>query len=44
MIELHDRLLAQDPPHSSPMEHCARAMSDEEYASYYKGLWSDREY
>ena len=31
MIGLHDRLIGQNPPHSSPMEHCARAMSDEEY-------------
>ena len=37
MIELHDRLLTQDPPHSSPLEHCARAMSDIEYESFYKG-------
>lgn len=37
MIELHDRLIAQNPPHSSPMEHCARAMSDEEYQSSIKG-------
>lgn len=37
MIGLHDRLLAQDPPHSSPMEHCARAMSDEEYYTFIKG-------
>lgn len=36
-LELHDRLLSYDPPHSSPMEHCARAMSDEEYESFYKG-------
>jgi hypothetical protein len=28
-IKLHDRLLAME--HMSPMEHCARAMSDEEY-------------
>ena len=33
MIELHDRLLTQDPPHSSPMEHCARAMNEVEYTS-----------
>lgn len=33
MIELHDRLIAQDPPHSSPLEHCARAMSEIEYTS-----------
>ncbi len=37
MIELHDRLIAQNPPHSSPMEHCAKAMSDEEYESFRKG-------
>ena len=37
MIDLHDRLIAQDPPHSSPLEHCARAMSDEEHGSYIKG-------
>lgn len=53
MIELHDRLLSQDPPHSSPLEHCARAMSDEEYECFLKGEreinknanhWSDVEY
>ncbi len=37
LIALHDRLLTQEPPHSSPFEHCARAMSDEEYNSFYKG-------
>ncbi len=37
MIELHDRLLSQDPPHSSPLEHCARAMSDKEFISFFKG-------
>lgn len=36
-IELHDKLIAYDPPHSSPMEHCARAMSDDEYYSFTKG-------
>ncbi len=34
MLELHDKLVSQNPPHSSPMEHCARAMSNHEY--YYK--------
>ena len=38
LIGLHDRLLAQDPPHSSPLEHCARAMSNEEHNSYLKGI------
>lgn len=37
MVELHNRLLSQDPPHSSPLEHCARAMSDKEYYSFIKG-------
>ena len=34
-IQLHDRLLADG--HMSPFEHCARAMSDEEYESFRKG-------
>ncbi len=37
MIELHDRLISQDPPHSSCLEHCNRAMTDEEYESFIKG-------
>ena len=37
MIELHDRLISQNPPHSSPLEHCARVMSDDEYVSFIKG-------
>ena len=37
MIELHDRLISQNPPHSSPMEHCARAMTEDEYYQSYKG-------
>lgn len=36
MIGLHDRLLTQDPPHSSPLEHCARCMSDEEHFHFTK--------
>jgi hypothetical protein len=38
LIGLHDRLLTQDPPHSSPMEHCARAMNEEEYFTNVKGI------
>ena len=34
-IQLHDRLLADG--HMSPFEHCARAMSNEEYESFIKG-------
>lgn len=37
MIELYDRLVSQSPPHSSPLEHCSRAMSNEEYNYYIKG-------
>jgi thymidylate synthase ThyX len=34
-IKLHDRLL--ESKHMSPMEHCARAMSDKEYYLFVKG-------
>lgn len=34
-IKLHDQLLRDG--HMSPFEHCARAMSDEEYFSHFKG-------
>ncbi len=34
-IQLHDQLLANK--HSSPFEHCARAMSDNEHESFIKG-------
>jgi len=36
----HDRLLAWDPPHSSPLEHCARTMSNENFNSSVLG-WSN---
>ena len=39
-IELHDKLIASEPPHSSPMEHCARAMSNEEFVSFTKSIHS----
>lgn len=35
MIKLHDRLIKMR--HDSPLEHCARAMSDEEYFSWVRG-------
>ena len=38
MINLHDRLLTQDPPHSSPMEHCCLCVSEEEYNNSFKGV------
>lgn len=37
LVELHDRLLVQDPPHSSPMEHCARCMDEDEYVMWTRG-------
>ena len=37
MVDLHDRLLSQDPPHSSPFEHTTRAMNNEEYYTFVKG-------
>lgn len=37
LIKLDDKLLAQQPPHSSPMEHCSRAMTDHEYKMNVKG-------
>ena len=41
MINLHDRLLTQDPPHSSPFEHCAKCMDDAEYYTFNKGQATD---
>lgn len=38
MIELHDRLIGQNPPHSSPMEHCCLCVSEEEYNNSFKGV------
>ena len=37
MINLHDRLLLQDPPHSSPLEHCCVCVTDEDYNKSFKG-------
>lgn len=38
LIKLHDRLITQNPPHSSPMEHCAKVMTHHEYITNHKGL------
>ena len=38
MIELHDRLI--EMRHDSPLEHCARAMSNEEFVSFTKSIHS----
>lgn len=40
-IKLHDRLLKSK--HLSCFEHCARAMSEEEYKSFYKGEEANKE-
>ena len=37
MIDLHDRLITQDPPHSSPLEHCCVCVTDEDYNKSLKG-------
>ena len=37
MIELHDRLLSQEPPHSSPLEHTAQVPTQYEYDMALKG-------
>ena len=36
-IELHDKLIAYDPLHSSPMEHCCICVTDEDYNKSFKG-------
>lgn len=38
LIKVYDeKLIDQDPPHSSPFEHCARVMDNYEYQSFVKG-------
>lgn len=39
LIGIHDRIVSAKPMHSSPMEHCARAMDDTEYDQFVKGVW-----
>ncbi len=38
LLGIHDKIVAAKPFHASPCEHCARAMSDEEYARNVKGV------
>ena len=40
MIELHNRLITQDPPHSSPLEHACQVMTNDEYYLFNKGKGS----
>lgn len=37
LIGLHDRLLSQDPPHSSPFEHTCQVVTEKEYNNSFKG-------
>lgn len=37
LIEIHDKMANQVPFHASPFEHCAKAMSRDEYCSFYNG-------
>lgn len=41
-IELYYKLISQDPLHASPMEHCSKAMTSDEYVTYIKGKSSDK--
>ena len=36
-IEIHDKLMSYNPPHSSPMEHCCVCVTDEDYNKSFKG-------
>lgn len=38
LLALHDKLISQVPLHASPMEHCCRAMTGQEYVSFVKGF------
>lgn len=35
-LKLYDKLVAYEPPHSSPMEHCGKAMSELENSLFTK--------
>lgn len=44
LIKVYDeKLIDQDPPHSSPFEHCARVMDVEEHKAFIKGEGQKRE-
>ena len=42
-IELYEKLVAYEPPHSSPLEHVGKSMSDKEYISYFRGELPDED-
>lgn len=37
-ISIHDKMVKANPMHSSPFEHCARTMSEDEYKMHYNGI------
>lgn len=37
LIQIHDGLIIQDPLHASPMEHCARVMTQTEWEGSLRG-------
>lgn len=43
LIAIHDRLIDAKPLHASPMEHCARVMSDDEYNQFSRTIPSKAE-
>ena len=43
-IALHDKLVQSDPKHWSPTEHCAKAMTDDDWESYYRGAGANEDY
>lgn len=36
-IKLYDKLISYEPPHSSPLEHCGKAMFDKDFITYFRG-------
>lgn len=38
LIGIHDKMVNARPKHSSPMEHCSRVMTEEEYYLFSKGM------
>ena len=43
-IDLHDKLINEEPPHSSPLEHASQAMFDDEYYLFSKGKDGQKEH
>lgn len=38
LISIHDKMVNARPKHSSPMEHCSKVMTEEEYYLFSKGM------